>query len=259
VVLDLDRCVSKTEPSWNDLVENESYDFQIFPLSMKSCVKHFNLDAKQEAAFNIICSSFMLAQLDESENIPKLIAKEFLLKKGSTEHLVMNLTGAGGCGKSFVLNASRSMCEQFCKVIGKPFNSSVFIISATTNSAAAQLDGDTIHSIAGLRRRLSRIFIGSQIDWRLAKISFIDEISLFSIGDFKKLDKYLCHIVAHFNAEALTFPFGGLHIVFCGDFCQLNPIGVQLTHNRDLNALWSLINRVVVLNMNNHRFINDPQ
>jgi hypothetical protein len=41
----------------------------------------------------------------------------------------------------------------------------------------------------------------------------------------KKLDKYLRHIMAHFNAEALKFPFGGLHIVFCGDFCQLNPIG----------------------------------
>jgi hypothetical protein len=85
VVLDLDRNVSETEPSWNDLVQNENYDFQNFPLSMQSCVKHFNLDAKQEAAFNIICSSFMLAQLDESENIPedqKLFAKEVLLKKG---------------------------------------------------------------------------------------------------------------------------------------------------------------------------------
>ena len=102
-------------------------------------------------------------------------------------------------------------------------------------------------------------FFGSQIDWRLAKILFIDEISLFSIGDLKKLDKYLRHIMAHFNAEALKSPFGGLHIVFCGDFCQLNPIGVQLIYNRDLNALWSLINRVVILNMNNHRFINDPQ
>ncbi len=30
VVLDLDRCVFKTEPRWNDIVENESYDFKIF-------------------------------------------------------------------------------------------------------------------------------------------------------------------------------------------------------------------------------------
>ena len=64
--------------------------------------------------------------------------------------------------------------------------------------------------------------------------------------------------MAQFNSEALKLPFGGLQIVFCGDFCQLNPIGVQLVYNRDLNALWSLINWVVILNMNNHRFINDP-
>ena len=229
---------------------------------MKSCVNHFNLDAKQEAAFNIICSSFMLAHLDDSKSIPedqKVIAKEVLNKFGCSEQLVMNLTGAGGCGKSFVLNASRSMCEQFCKVIGQPFNSSVFIITATTNSAAAQIDGDTIHTIAGLRRKFSMIFKNGQIDWKLAKILFIDEISLFSIADFKKLDRYLRHLMAQFNSDALKLPFGGLQIVFCGDFCQLNPIGVQLVYNRDLNALWSLINRVVILNMNNHRFINDPQ
>ena len=63
------------------------------------------------------------------------------MKKGSSDHLVMNLTVAGGCGKSFVFNASRSMCEQFCIVIGKPFTSSVFIVSATTNLAATQIGG----------------------------------------------------------------------------------------------------------------------
>ncbi len=32
-----------------------------------------------------------------------------------------------------------------------------------------------------------------------------------------------------------------------------------LIYNRDLNALWSLINRLVIWNINNHRFINYPQ
>ena len=67
----------------------------------------------------------------------------------------MNLTGSGGSGKSFVHDATKSFCKQFCKSIGKPFNDSVFIITATTNTAAAQLKGDTIHSIARLRRKLS--------------------------------------------------------------------------------------------------------
>ncbi len=129
VVLDLNRVVSETEPSWNDSVENQNFNFQDFPISKKSCVKHFNLDARQEATFNIFCSSFMLAHLDDSINIPEdqnMMAEEVLQKKGCSEHLVMNLTGAGGCEKSFVLNASKSMCEQFCKVIGQPFNSPFF-------------------------------------------------------------------------------------------------------------------------------------
>ena len=53
----------------------------------------------------------------------------------------MNLTGSGGSGKSFVLDATKSFCKQFCRAIGKPFNDSVFIVTATTNTAAAQLKG----------------------------------------------------------------------------------------------------------------------
>ncbi len=37
----------------------------------------------------------------------------------------MNLTGSGGSGKSFVLDATKSFCNQFCRAIGKPFNDSV--------------------------------------------------------------------------------------------------------------------------------------
>ncbi len=65
----------------------------------------------------------------------------------------MNLSGSGGSGKSFVLNASKSLCQQFCKVIGEPFNDSAFIATAMTNTAAAQIQRDTVHSIPRLRRK----------------------------------------------------------------------------------------------------------
>ena len=58
----------------------------------------------------------------------------------------MNLMRSGGSGKSFVLDATKSLC----KAIGKPFNDPVFMVTATTNTAAAQLKCNTIHSIAGL-------------------------------------------------------------------------------------------------------------
>jgi len=218
--------VENHEPQWDELEKLEVMDFNKFPLAMKSCIRHYKLDLKQAAAFNVICSTFMLAHL-EDPSIKKTLeiseldkAKQVLLDKGGLGRLVMNLTGSGGSGKSFVLDASKSFCKQFCRAIGKPFNDSVFIVTATTNTAAAQLKGDTIHSIAGLRRKLSSILKNWSLNWVWAKILFIDEISMMDIMDFLKLDKYLRQIMAQFNPEALNYPFGGLNIVFCGDFSQ---------------------------------------
>jgi predicted ATP-binding protein involved in virulence len=80
----------------------------------------------------------------ERENATKI-----LLEKGAQSGLIMNLAGSGGSGKSFVLNATRSFCRHFCRAINQPFDDSVYIVSATTNTAAAQIYGDTIHSLAG--------------------------------------------------------------------------------------------------------------
>jgi hypothetical protein len=80
------------------------------------------------------------------------------------------------------------------------------------------------------------------------------------IMDFLKLDKYLRQIMAQFNPEALNYPFGGLNIVFCGDFSQLNPVGKKdVIYDQTRNALWGMINRVVNLTMTNWRFLKDQQ
>ncbi len=63
--------------------------------------------------------------------------------------------------------------------------------------------------------------------------------------------------MAKFNADAANYPFGGLHIVLIGDFSQLNPIGKNLIYDQNLNVLWNAINRVIVLDMKNHRFSLD--
>jgi len=164
----------------------------------------------------------------------------------------MHLTGSGGSGKNLVLKATKTFCEQFCNSIGQPFDESVFIVSATTNTAAAQVQGDTIHSLVGLRSRLSNISRNGKVNWKVAKILFLDEISMYDIKDFLKLDKYLRHFMAQYNPKAMNFPFGGLNIVLCGDFSQLNPIGQSVIYYRNANALWNLINRVVILNFKNH-------
>ncbi len=62
----------------------------------------------------------------------------------------------------------------------------MYIVSATTNTAAAQIHGDTIHSIAGLRSKLSNIMKYGKVNWKLTKLLFIDEISMLDVKDFLK-------------------------------------------------------------------------
>jgi len=91
-------------------------DFNKFPLAMKSCISHYELDLKQAAAFNFICFTYMLTHLEEP-SLKKTLrvieldkAKQVLLDKGGLGRLVMNLTGSGGSGKSFVLDAIQRFC-----------------------------------------------------------------------------------------------------------------------------------------------------
>jgi len=196
IILNLDKNRENGKNGLETTSEDPNFGFESTTLSMKSCIQQFNLDPKQAA-----------------------------MERGATSRLIMHLTGSGGSGKSFVLKATKTFCEQFCNLIGQPFDDSVFIVSATTNTAAAQVQGDTIHSLVGLRSKFSNILRNGKVNWKVTKILFLDEISMFDIKDFLKLDKYLRHFMAQYNPEAMNFPFGGLNIVLCGDFSQLNPIG----------------------------------
>jgi len=121
-----------------------------------------------------------------------------------------------------------------------------------------QIKGDTIHTIAGLRRKLSSVLENWSINWILAKMLFIDEISMMDITDFLKLDKYLRNVMAQFNSDALNHPFGGLSIIFCGDFSQLNPVGKKdVIYDESKKPFWGTINRSISLTMGNWRFKDD--
>jgi hypothetical protein len=71
VALNIDQSIEKNEPQWDELEKADIMEFKTFPLAMKSCISHYKLDLKQAAAFNVICSTFMLAHL-EDPSIKKL-------------------------------------------------------------------------------------------------------------------------------------------------------------------------------------------
>ena len=103
-----------------------------------------------------------------------------MIGRGAEKQLLLFLSGAGGCGKSHVINAVQGMCQHFCRCINKGFDSSAFLVTASTNSAATLIGGSTIHSVAQLRSKFSNVSINGKnikIIWINANLIIIDEIS----------------------------------------------------------------------------------
>jgi hypothetical protein len=269
VILDFDKPLGDVDQNkkWTfDLPDqNDKGDPKYIIDRIDACAAKYKLDVYQKAAFDIMCSSFMLTYLEKStsSNLPNYQeAKSRLLARGADKQLIMILSGAGGCGKSHVIGAAKAMCIYFCRCINQAFDVSSFLVTASTNSAAALIGGLTIHSVAQLRTKFHNVTINGKdikIHWVTANLIIIDEISMLSLEDFHKLDKHLRQLMREATRKEVNLPFGGLHIVLCGDFFQLNPVMAVPIYNRRKKILWHLINKVVFLKGYNHRFESDPE
>jgi hypothetical protein len=180
--------------------------------------------------------------------------KQMLQSRGATQQILMCVTGPGGSGKSHVMKCCRLYCKLFCDSIGKPFNFSVFLVTATSNSAASLLQGITIHAAAMLNNMIVQMELSTDVDWTITKVLIIDEISMADKNLFKVLDK---------NLRILTgkrsLLYGGIHNIFTGDFMQLKPVQGKLIYSSFDDILWhQSLNAAVLLDDCNHRFINDP-
>ena len=122
--------------------------------------------------------NFHKNEIDELKSL-----KETLKLFGGEENLKMYLTGAGGTGKSHVIHSSQAFCCEFAAKIGLIFNEKTFLITACTCSAAALLNGFTIHSSAHLNRK--KINDEHREYWSDVKILIIDECSFLSMNDLK--------------------------------------------------------------------------
>lgn len=126
------------------------------------------------------------------------------------------LSGAAGCGKSFVIDVFRRQCKRNCVVV------------APTGVAAVNVKGQTIHSFFMLPPRL---IIPNQIEplkypnkrkaLRAVDVIIIDEISMVRSDLFYGIDVRLREVATYKNREK---PFGGKQIIVCGDFYQLPPV-----------------------------------
>lgn len=132
------------------------------------------------------------------------------------------ITGPGGTGKSFLIKKIKSDLE--AKGQGHA-------VCALTGCAAVLLNccAKTIHSWAGIgiasgtqEEIVAKVMKNTRTvtNWRSIKTLIIDEISMMSVKIFEILDK-----VGRNARKQYMRPFGGIQLIFIGDFYQLPPVG----------------------------------
>jgi ATP-dependent DNA helicase PIF1 len=157
------------------------------------------------------------------------------------------ITGPAGTGKSFTIKYIIELLRAEKKNVG---------LTATTGTAAFIIGGQTIHSFMGMgigEETLQEIFIKIKNRSNIYKtlstldVLIIDEVSMLDNMLFEKISDILCYVKSHClkDDELLHKPFGGIQIIFIGDFCQLAPVNGTYCF---LSTLWKKANiKVVVL------------
>lgn len=126
------------------------------------------------------------------------------------------LTGAAGSGKTHTLNKFVKLAKKSGKKVA---------VTATTGIAATHLNGNTIHSWSGLgildslpRKFYDKMPKNRREQITKADILIIDEISMLHDYRLDLVDE-VCRKVRENND-----PFGGIQVIFSGDFFQLPPV-----------------------------------
>ena len=164
------------------------------------------------------------------------------------------LTGEPGAGKTYTI-------DRFKEWLDKEHRD--YAITASTGIAASHLNGSTIHSFCGLgiRRNLNK----EELDgikrnrWvveriRQVKTLVIDEVSMLDAVSINDVHNVLQAV--HNNKK----PFGGVQIVFVGDFFQLPPVskGDENRHFAFESHAWQAAAPVVCYLTEQHRQ-SDPE
>ena len=163
----------------------------------------------------------------------------------------MFLSGMGGTGKSEVIKAFVDFAKNISHILDWNFDLNVIKIAALTGTAACEIpNGSTLHRIACLNKR--KISMEDKDSWDSTRILIIDEVSFLDATTIETLDKNM-RILKNTNDL-----FGGVQVVFVGDFFQMFPVGVGQSLVYKETIQFYVINKAVFLNKS-HRFKSDPQ
>jgi hypothetical protein len=231
----------------------------------------FTLNQRQSIAFRLICRQLDRVRRDERE----------------VSQLCQFIGGEGGTGKSRVI-------ETLAALFASKGMSHRLLVTATSGTAAARINGITIHSacnfskdttsraggyksVDGIRlSSTSDLYINGQtrMDWQEKWLLIIDEVSMLGARTLYAVNEQLCKL------RGCAQDFGGIPIVvFCGDFHQFRPVqersillpseGIPWNEEKSFrteqryqhdraHALWKKFTTVILLN-EQVRAAEDPQ
>lgn len=146
----------------------------------------------------------------------RIVAQHSLSSGNDPLRILIN--GPGGTGKSRVINALREF-------FANTEQSRRFRLASYTGIAAKNIAGMTLHAGLPIGGRRSKQGGSAHQDliamWEGVDYLFIDEISMISCPMLAQISDALNRAKCNENAHG----FGGINLIFAGDFAQLPPLG----------------------------------
>ena len=133
-----------------------------------------------------------------------------------TSPLRMFLNGSAGTGKSRIINA----VKDFFDIRGEDRK---FRLASYMGIAARNINGMTLHQLLCLKsntsvRKNTKALQELKNIWEGVEYLFIDEVSMIGCKFLYKISETLSNVTGDTRA------FGGLSVIFAGDFAQLPPV-----------------------------------
>ena len=228
-----------------------------------------NLDKVQTIAFEVIMSSFLLTYYGGQHTDVDLSREELQeytnnihylrlmsRKKHRHRNLVCLLHGPGGSGKSTIISLVLAYAERFCSHIpGYQFTKNTIVVCAYSGVAATLLMGKTMHS--ALHTRKKRITEEMMEEFSDTRMIIFDEVSFAPERDHKDILRSMGDLK---DTKAENKPYGGVEMIFAGDFRQMHPVKALPIYRSQSNGYYfeRHINCYIELT-GKHRFKQDPK
>ena len=200
------------------------------PANIDEVIAKWTLNVEQARAFSLIASHARQNQ--------------------DSEPMRMYLGGPGGTGKSRIIAA---MTDYFAR----RGESRRLRLASFTGIAAKNINGTTLHTALALNQHQKNQKKGNgktKSDlvamWTGVDYLFVDEVSMIGCGLLLQIHESLV------DAKGRTEPFGGVSVIFAGDFAQLPPVSQTKLFSRTKSVkettifgqlLWRSITTVVML------------